>query len=88
MFIPYPGSRILIFTQILDLRPRIPDLGSRIQKQQQKRGVQKNLCLTFFCSHIFHKMINYFIFKMLKKKIWASFQRIIELFTQKLVTKL
>jgi hypothetical protein len=25
---------------------------------------------------------------MLKKKIWASFQRIIELFTQKFVTKL
>jgi hypothetical protein len=25
---------------------------------------------------------------MLKKKIWASFQRIIELFTQKIVTKL
>jgi hypothetical protein len=25
---------------------------------------------------------------MLKKKIWASFQRIVELFTQKFVTKL
>jgi hypothetical protein len=25
---------------------------------------------------------------MLKKKIWANFQRIIELFTQKIVTKL
>jgi hypothetical protein len=31
----YPGSRILILP--------IPDLGSRIQKQQQKRGVKKNL---------------------------------------------
>jgi hypothetical protein len=29
----YPGSRILIF----------PHPGSRIQKQQQKRGVKKNL---------------------------------------------
>jgi hypothetical protein len=29
----YPGSRILIFTHP----------GSRIQKQQQKRGVKKNL---------------------------------------------
>jgi hypothetical protein len=33
-------------------------------------------------------MVNYFIFEMLKKKIWANFQRIIELFTQKIVTKL
>jgi hypothetical protein len=39
----------------------ILDLGSRIQKQQQKRGV---------------------------KKIWASFQRIIELFTHKFATNL
>jgi hypothetical protein len=31
---------------------------------------------------------NYFIFEMLKKKIWANFQRIIELFTQKIVSKL
>jgi hypothetical protein len=30
---------------------RIPDLGSRIQKQQQKRGVKKICCHTFFCSH-------------------------------------
>jgi hypothetical protein len=60
---------------------RIPDLGSRIQKAQQKRGVKK-------ISHKFHKIENYFIFEMLKKKIWASFQRIIELFIQKVVTKL
>jgi hypothetical protein len=36
----------------------------------------------------FHKTENYFTFEMLKKKIWASFQRIIGLFTQKFVTKL
>jgi hypothetical protein len=41
-----------------------------------------------FCSHIFHKIENYFIFEMLKKIIWANFQRIIELFTQKIVNKL
>ncbi len=35
----YPGSRILIFTHP---GSRIPDLGSRIQKQQQKREVKKN----------------------------------------------
>jgi hypothetical protein len=32
--------------------------------------------------------LNYFIFEMSKKKIWANFQRIIELFTQKIVSKL
>jgi hypothetical protein len=45
----------------------IPDPGSRIQKQQQKREVKKNICHTFLCSHKFHKIVNY----------WANFQRII-----------
>jgi hypothetical protein len=65
----------------------IPDLGSRIQKQPQERG-EKISCHTFLCSHKFHKIVNYFSFEVLKKKIWANFQRIIELFTQKIVTKL
>jgi hypothetical protein len=68
-----------------DLYPsRIPDLGSRIHKQEQKRGVKKVSCHTFFCIQKFHKIVNYFIFEMLKKKNLASFQRIIELFFQKL----
>ncbi len=67
---------------------RIPDLGSWIQKQQQKRGVKKNLSNLFmYSSHNFHKIENYFSLEVLKKKIWASFQRIIELFTQKIVSK-
>jgi hypothetical protein len=73
----YPGSRILIFTHP----------GSRIQKQQQKRGVKKICCHTFLCSHKFHKTENYFSFEVLKKKIWANFQKIIELSTQKIVSK-
>jgi hypothetical protein len=36
----------------------------------------------------FHKNNNYFSFEVLKKKIWANFLKIIELFTQKIVTKL
>ncbi len=28
----------------------------------------------------YHKIANYFSFELLKKKIWANFQRIIELF--------
>jgi hypothetical protein len=74
MFIPDPDFFL----------SRIPDPGSGIQKQQQKRGVKKIFCHTFLCSHKFHKIENYFSFEVLKKKIWANFQRIIELFTQKL----
>ncbi len=37
----------------------------------------------FFYSHKFHKIEYYVIFEMLKKKIWANFQRIVEVFTQK-----
>ncbi len=58
--------------------------GSRIQNQQQKRGVKKISCHTFSCSHKFHKIVNNFIFEMLKKKIWANFQRLTEFFTQKI----
>jgi hypothetical protein len=61
----------------------IPDPGSRIQKQQQKREVKKNLLSYFFCSHKFHKIEYYVIFEMLKKKIWANFQRIVEVFYPK-----
>jgi hypothetical protein len=67
---------------------RISDPGSRIQKQQQNRGVKKISCHNFLCSHKFHKIANYFSFEVVKKKIWANFQRIIELFTQNIVTKL
>jgi hypothetical protein len=81
----HPGSRILIFTHP---GSRISDTGSRIQKQQQKRGVKKICCHTFYCTHKFHIIENYFILEMLKKKIWVNFQRNIELFTLKIVTKL
>ncbi len=79
---PDPGSRIP------DPGSRISDPGSRIQKQQQKRGVKKNISHNFLCSHKFHKIVNYFSFKVPQKKTWANFQRIKELFTQKIVTKL
>ena len=66
---------------------RIPDLGSRIQKQQQKTGVKNFFCQTNFCSHKFHKTEYFFIFDKLNKKIWPNFPRIIEVFTQKIITK-
>jgi hypothetical protein len=51
------------------------------------RGEKKFVVIPFFGAINFTKL-NYFIFEMLKKKIWTNFQRIIELFTQKIVTKL
>jgi hypothetical protein len=77
----YPGSRILIFTHP----------GSRISDPKtatKERGEKKISCQTFLCSHKFHKIVNYFSFEVLKKKTWANFQRIIELFTKKIVKKL
>jgi hypothetical protein len=62
----YPGSRILIFTHP----------GSRIQKQQQKRGFKKICCHNFLCSHKFHKIANYFSFGLLKKKIGPIFKEL------------
>jgi hypothetical protein len=73
--IPDPGS------------PRIPDLGSRIQKQQQKRGVKKICCHTFFVATNFTKQ-KIILFLNAEEQILASFQKIIELFTPKIVTKL
>ncbi len=57
---------------------------SRIQKQQQKRGVKKICCLTFFCNHKNHKIENYINFELVKKKFWANSQRITELLPKKL----
>jgi hypothetical protein len=79
MFIP--GSRILIFTHP----------GSRIldpKTTTKERGEKKLVVKPFFVATQIHKIVNYLIFEMLKKKIWANFQRIIELFTQKIVTML
>ncbi len=66
-------SRILIFYP-----SRIPDLGSRIQKPQQKRVVNKNFLLYLFWRHKLHKIENNFIIEMPKKKFWPSFQRMID----------
>jgi hypothetical protein len=67
---------------------RIPDLGSLISDPGSKNSNKREGCHTFFCSHKFHKIVHYFSFEVLKKKIWANFQRIIELFAQKIFTKL
>ena len=78
----YPGSRILIFTHP---GSRIPDSGSKSSNERQ--GWKKIVVIPFVGAINFTKF-NYFNFELLKTKIRANFQRIIELFTQKIVTKL
>jgi hypothetical protein len=83
----YPGSW---FLPIPDPGSRIPGPGSRIPdpKTATKERGEKNLwCHTFLCSHKYHKIAHYFNFEVLKKKISANFQRIIELFTQNTLSK-
>jgi hypothetical protein len=72
---------------------RIPDLGSRIPDPKtvtKERGEKKIVIIlgTSFCSHKFHKIEYYVIFEMLNKKNWANFQRIVEVFTQKIFSML
>jgi hypothetical protein len=62
---------------------RISDPGSK--NSNKREGWKKICCHNFLCSHKFHKIAYYFSFYVLKKKIWANFQRIIKLFTQKIV---
>ncbi len=76
MFIPDPGSWFL----------PIPDPGSI--NCNKREGWKINFCRTFLFSLKCHKIEHYFSFEVLKKKILANFQRIFELFTQKIVTKL
>ncbi len=82
-------SRILIFypSRIPDPGSRISDPESRFQNSNKREGWKKIYCHTFF-SHKFHKTDNYFVLELPEKKIWANFQRIIELIMQKIVNKL
>ena len=43
---------------------------------------------TRYGSGSFYHQVNYFSYEVLQKKIWANFQRIIKLFTKKIVKKL
>ncbi len=77
----YPGSRILIFTHP---GSRIPDPKTATKE----RGEKKLDVKPFYVATKFNKIVNYFSFEVPKKKIWANFQRILELFTKKIVKKL
>ncbi len=76
MFIPDPGSWFL----------PIPDPGSKTATKE--RGEKKLDVKPFYLATKFNKIVNYFSFEVLKKKIWANFQRILELFTKKIDKKL
>jgi hypothetical protein len=80
LFIPDPGYW---FLPIPYLGSWIPDL----KNSNERQGWKKLAVIPFFWSHKFHK-IELFYFWNVDEKIWANFQRIIELFTQKIVTKL
>jgi hypothetical protein len=83
MFIPDP-----------DFYPSwIPDLGSRISdpgsKNINKRdGWKKFVIILFFLVTNFTKLNLILLLKCWRKKNWANFQRIIEVFTQKFFIKL
>ncbi len=79
----YPWSRILIFTHS---GSRISDPGSK--NSNKREGWKKFVVKPFFVAINFTKLNIILFFKCWRKKVWASFQRIIELFTQKFVTKL
>ncbi len=81
MFIPDPGSW---FLPIPDLWFRIPDPKTATKERDEK----KIFVIPFYVATNFTKLKIIFSFEVLKKKIWANFQKIIELFTQKIVTKL
>jgi hypothetical protein len=67
---------------------RIPGLGSRIQKQQQKRGVKKISCHTFLCSHKFHKLKIILVLKCWRKKFGPISKNYKTFYPKNFVTKL
>ncbi len=83
-----PGclSRILIF---IHPGSRISDPGSRISDPTTAPKDEGDTILSYlFCSHKYHKIVNNFIFKKVKKFFLAQTLRIIILLTQKFVIKL
>jgi hypothetical protein len=66
---------------------RIPDPGSRIPDPKtatKERGERKLVVIPFFCSQKFHKIVKYFSFEMLKKKVWSIFKELSNFLPKKL----
>ena len=83
IMVVHSGSRIRFFTYFPGQKGTDPWSGS-----VTLLVTYAIWCQTFLFSHKFHKIVNYFSFEVLKKKIWSNFQRIIELFSKKVVKKL
>jgi hypothetical protein len=63
--IPDPGSWLFV------------NPGSRIQKQQQKRGVKKISCPTFFAAKNITKLkIILFLIELVKKFVWPIYKEL------------
>ncbi len=56
---------------------RDPGSATLPKTSKKMRGMKKISCHTYFCSNNFHKLVNYFIFKMPKKKIFKELQNIL-----------
>ncbi len=69
----YPGSW---FLPIPDPGSRISDTGSRIQKQQQKRGVKKIVVKPFFVATNFTKFKIILFFECWRKKFGPVFKEL------------
>jgi hypothetical protein len=54
---------------------RIRDVYPGSENSNERQGRKKFVVIPFFGALNFTKL-NYFIFEMLKKKIWANFQRL------------
>jgi hypothetical protein len=52
-----------------------------------RKGGGKISCLSFFCSHKFHKIVNYFFGKGTGKN-WSQLTNNYSIFIQKMITKL
>jgi hypothetical protein len=69
----------------------IRDPGAQIPDPKtatKERGEQKKIAAIPFFVATTQISQNCFIFELVEKKVWANFQRIIELFTQIIVIKL
>jgi hypothetical protein len=76
MFIPDPGSRILIFThpgsRILDLGSRIPDPKTATKE----RGEKKFVVITFYVATNFTKLQIILVLKCWRKKFGPIFKEL------------
>ncbi len=55
----------------------LPNPDPESKNSNKREGWKQICCHTFICSHKFHKIVNYFIFEMLKKKFGPIFKELL-----------